>query len=579
LRSQETQPVRLAVVTTPPSVRSGIGDYTRRLLPHLARLAEVELFVEAGLEGEELAGLPTRSIDTLAPRSFDQVLFQLGNERSHAFMVPFVRAIGGAVALHDWVLFDLAAAAHPALERSGWKGLGVALREGGVEQAAVWWRNRRDRRAQRLTPVAAVADPERLAGTLLWGWHAPEPGGRWTADVAQFRAPPWAAEAARIECAVPAPRALRASQSGLTLLERELTAGETALEVRLGRNPHDPLLLEIGGVEVTPEQRGRSDVRRLGLFVRCLAFREGALWRPIDLTEPAALPLRSVDLARDRFRLSLHRSVVRFADAFVVHSEHLARRIRIDRNAPTPIAVIPHGADPLWRADDRKLERAALGLPLDWQQGFLVTSFGGLQARKRLDVLLEAVAIARRSRADLRLALIGAEHPDDVDVRGMVQRFGVGDAVRITGHVEEDEARRWIHAGDLAVQLRGPSSGGTSGGLLQSLGQGRGAIASALDEQRELPDECVYKLLPGDGEAARLAQKLVDLRDSPSVRQAMEQAARDYVQASCRWELVAQLYAEALERFPSPRASRRSLLALRFRQAVRQGRERAAAQR
>jgi hypothetical protein len=40
---------------------------------------------------------------------------------------------------------------------------------------------------------------------------------------------------------------------------------------------------------------------------------------------------------------------------------------------------------------------------------------------------------------------------------------------------------------------------------------------------------------------------------------------------------VAQRYAQALERFPSPRASRRSLLALRLRQAVRQGREQAAA--
>jgi glycosyltransferase involved in cell wall biosynthesis len=569
--------VRLALVTTPPSLVSGIGDYTRRLVPHLARLVELELFVEAGREGEPLAGLPTRSIDALQPRAFDQVLFQLGNERSHAFMEPFVRAIGGAVALHDWVLFDLAAAAYPALERSSWKGLAVVLREGGLEQAAVWWRNRRDRRAQRLKPITLIADTHRLTGTLLWGWHAFEANGRWTADVAQVRPPPWASGALTLDVSAPAPRTLRVAQSGIDLFERELPAGPATLEIELGSEPRAPLRFTIGGIEVTREQRNRADVRRLGLFVRRMAFREGASWRALDLSEPAAMPLRTVDLARDRFQLSLHRGVVRFADAFVVHSEHMARRIREDRNAPTPIAVIPHGTDALWRSDDRRVERARLGLPADWRNGFLVTSFGGLQARKRLDVLLEAVAIARRSRPDLHLALIGAEHPEDVDVRGLIRRFGLEDAVKLTGHVDEDEARRWIHAGDLAVQLRGPSSGGTSGGLLQSLGQGRGAIASALDEQRELPDECVYKLSPGNGEAARLAQKLVDLRDSPSVRQAMEQAARDYVQATCRWELVAQRYAEALERFPAPRASRRSLLALRLRQAVRQGREQAAA--
>lgn len=39
--------------------------------------------------------------------------------------------------------------------------------------------------------------------------------------------------------------------------------------------------------------------------------------------------------------LALNRSVVRHADAFVVREEQLARRIRVERNAHTPIAVVP----------------------------------------------------------------------------------------------------------------------------------------------------------------------------------------------------------------------------------------------
>ena len=101
------------------------------------------------LAGEAPGGRELRSTDELRPRAFDQVLYQLGNERHHAFMQPLVRAIGGTVALHDWVLFDLAVAAHPALTRTGPRGLAVALREGGLRQAAVWWRNRMLRRAQR----------------------------------------------------------------------------------------------------------------------------------------------------------------------------------------------------------------------------------------------------------------------------------------------------------------------------------------------------------------------------------------------------------------------------------------------
>src|SRR5688572_27480388 len=107
--------MRLAVVTTPAAAPSGIGDYTARLLPELARGAEVAVFVETGREGAPVAGLETRAVASLAPREFDQVLYQLGNESAHAFMLPVIRAVGGAVALHDWVLFDLAVAAAPEL--------------------------------------------------------------------------------------------------------------------------------------------------------------------------------------------------------------------------------------------------------------------------------------------------------------------------------------------------------------------------------------------------------------------------------------------------------------------------------
>ena len=65
--------MRLAVVTT-PAAASGIGDAAARLLPQLARGADVTVFVESGREGGLLAGLETRALATLAPREFDQVL-------------------------------------------------------------------------------------------------------------------------------------------------------------------------------------------------------------------------------------------------------------------------------------------------------------------------------------------------------------------------------------------------------------------------------------------------------------------------------------------------------------------------
>ncbi len=119
--------MKLALVSTP--------DHVRAWLPHLMGLADVRLFVEPGREGEQVEDLRAESADALWPREHDQILFALGNVAAHGFAAPLVRLLGGTVALRDWVLFDLALAAFPALADGGPRGRWIALREGGIEQA------------------------------------------------------------------------------------------------------------------------------------------------------------------------------------------------------------------------------------------------------------------------------------------------------------------------------------------------------------------------------------------------------------------------------------------------------------
>jgi len=264
--------------------------------------------------------------------------------------------------------------------------------------------------------------------------------------------------------------------------------------------------------------------------------------------------------------LALNRSVVRFGDAFIVHSEAMRARILEERNAPTPIGVVHHGAEPRWRDGERRAQRAALGLPDAWCDDFLLTSFGALQAHKRVDKLLAALAQARRQRPQLRLTLIGALDLEDFDAVACARDLGVEDAVHFTGHVAEAQAWEHVHAGDLAVQLRGPSTGGASGGVFQSLALGRAVIVS---DPSGLPSDGCAAVLPGEGEVERLAALLVTLHDDPERRASMERAARSFVESECAWSHVARRYAEHLARFPRPRASRRSLFAMRLEAARR----------
>ena len=550
--------MKIALVTTPPSVRSGIGDYTRHLIPYLRAHAEVELFVERGHDEPGWKGERARLATELYPKDFDQILYQLGNEQAHAFMPRMLRALGGTVMQHDWVLFDLALAAFPGLVRGGAKGHALALREGGLAQTHTYLRNWLDRRHQRDTPNAALASGE-LAGELLYGWHAPEKDARWTADFAALRLPATNVRRVWIEFHLDAGRTLRVYQGRRLLGESSGNSLELVPE-----NPDQPeLVLEVTGVRVTKEQRKHGDARRLGCAVTCVAWSDARGEHELDLGAPAAVSFAPVNLTRDRFALPLNRSVVRFGDAFLCHSRYVAGRILRERNASTPIGLVHHGALDRWREGDRRAARRALGLAPEWVDSCLIVSFGGVQPHKRIEHILAALARARAERADIRLILAGSMHSGEFDPVRLAAHLGLAEAVKFTGYLSEVEAWDWLHAADLAINLRGPTTGGTSGGIFQAFSMGRAVIASDAAEQQELPSDCVVRIPLGEGEVEALARELVALRDDPARRARLESGVRRFVNEECHWRVVAQKYAEHLASFPRARSSRRKLIALR----------------
>lgn len=533
----------------------------RHLLPYLREHCDVELWVEPGFETSAEEGADVyRSAAELDPRQFDQVLYQLGNERSHAYMPRMIRSIGGTVMQHDWVLFDLALAAFPALARGGAKGHALALREGGLGQAKLYNKNWLERRQQRLGGVEPILDYGALAGTVLAGWHGFEGRGRWTTDNAAFRLPARNVRSVTVEAVVEGERRVRLEYAGRTIANE----GGGVLEATLKGVDEPVLVLVTEGITVTKEQRRHGDARRLGCFVSRIAWSDASGEHELDLEEAPAVMNRPVNLSRDRFDLPLNRSVVRFADAFIVHSRYLKERILRERNASTAVGILHHGSERRWRTDDRREMRRRLGLNDAWAQGFLVTSFGGVQPHKRIEKALEALAKARRERDDIRLVLAGSMHAEEFDPKATAKRLGVLDAVHMTGFVPEEVGWDWLHAGDVALNLRGPSSGGTSGGIFQAFSMSRAVIASDAYEQRELPDPCVLKIPSDEHESDTLARELVSLRDDPARRDALETAVRAFVDEECHWSIVAKQYADFLGQFPKPRVSRRKLVAMRL---------------
>lgn len=550
--------MKVALITTPPSVRSGIGDYTRHLLPYLSEHCDVRCYVEHGHDEDAWGDIEAAPVADLNPRNYDQILYQLGNELAHSFMPRMIRAIGGTVVQHDWVLFDMAMKAFPGLFRGGAKGLVLAVREGGLQQAGIYARNWMDRRRQRMHPIPAV-DDENLSGVILGGWFEPEATGRWTSDYATFRVPSQTVRKVEIELHADAGRRVRIYHKNKCCAEGG--AGTHTFQTTEER----PLVtIETKGIRVTKEQRRFGDARRMGSFVYRMRYEDESGRHEIDLSEAPAVPNVSISLSRDRFRLPLNRSVVRFADSFIVHSNYVGNRILTERNAKTPIGVLHHGSEFRWHNGDRKDMRRKLGLPGEWIDSFMVVSFGGVQPHKRTDKALLALAEAQKERSDIRLVLAGSKHSDAFDPEAMAKRLGLEDVVHFTGFISEEVAWDWLHAGDFSLNLRGPSSGGTSGGIFQSFSVGRPVIASDACEQVELPDSCVVKIPIDETEVGTLARTLIELRDDSERRAALDTATQRFVENECHWGIVSKQYADYMSAFPRPRRSRKSVVSMRL---------------
>lgn len=98
----------LACLSPLPPARSGIADYSRELLPELARYYRIELIVDQEEVSDPwlLANFPVRTVgwfDGHADR-YDRILYQFGNSEFHKHMFGLLKRHAGVVVLHDFYL-------------------------------------------------------------------------------------------------------------------------------------------------------------------------------------------------------------------------------------------------------------------------------------------------------------------------------------------------------------------------------------------------------------------------------------------------------------------------------------------
>lgn len=247
----------------------------------------------------------------------------------------------------------------------------------------------------------------------------------------------------------------------------------------------------------------------------------------------------------DIWRYPLFERVVDDSLGLIVHSEFTRRRVLASRPGAR-VAVVRHhlSLDALPAAGDeaRRAARRELGLAPSVP---VVGSFGFVTPQKRLETVVGAF---RRLRAEMpeAILLVAGEVSPFYDLDDLLGG-AAGAGVRVTGRLPLPQLLLAMSACDLAVNLRWPTGGETSGTLMRLLGLGKPVIVSDHGPFAELPAGCAARVAPGPLEEEHLAALMERLLTDRELAAALGRNARREVTEHHTLEGSAAGYHDFLE--------------------------------
>ncbi|MDA8019772.1 MAG: glycosyltransferase family 4 protein [Thermoanaerobaculia bacterium] len=230
------------------------------------------------------------------------------------------------------------------------------------------------------------------------------------------------------------------------------------------------------------------------------------------------------------------RRVIRHAQVVTTSARDLTQRIEALYHRLVEPVEIPWPVPPLER-DGR--DRADLGLSDDH---FVIASLGRLVQRKRLDLLLEA--LAHLGQDDIYWVAMGFGPLDD-SLHRMAEELGVASSVRWTGRVDEADKAAYLGCADAFCLPSDHEGFGLA--FVEAMSLGVPVITTDIGGQTDIVRQGVEGLLVPQNDAVALAQSIERLRAQPQelaeMRNAAEKRAREF-----RPDRVARKFVEAYER-------------------------------
>ena len=258
-----------------------------------------------------------------------------------------------------------------------------------------------------------------------------------------------------------------------------------------------------------------------------------------------------------RYRLT--RAMETFAfkhvDAVTTICEGLRRDI-VARGIPAEkVTVIPNAVDidkfSVGGLPDEAL-KAQLGLTGARVLGFI----GSFYAYEGLDLLLAALPRILAQMPDVRVLLVGGG-PQEEALKQQAQLLGITDKIIFAGRVPHEQVTSYYALVDVLVYPRHSmrlTELVTPLKPLEAMAQGRLFVASDVGGHKELIRDGETGILFKAGDPQSLADKVLDLLQSPAQWQTFKRAGRLYVESERNWQVSVSRYQDVYEKVLGKRA-------------------------
>ena len=234
----------------------------------------------------------------------------------------------------------------------------------------------------------------------------------------------------------------------------------------------------------------------------------------------------------------LHRKIASLADALVVHNEFSFKELLQKEVPKEKIHVIPHGS----------YNEFIPTLPPLKDSGTLqLLFFGQIKEVKGLDILLEALALARKKGANVRLTIAGRPwHSDWQKYEKIILEQGLDENVQLhLGYIPNEKMETFFNNAHMVVLPYRRIY--QSGVLLLAMSYGKPCICSNLEPFKEIVQDGENGLLFQDGSAVDLAEKIFRLTENQEKITSLRLGAIDTIQDTYDWKKIGKQLCDLYE--------------------------------